>query len=445
MRDAAVAIGALSSCGRSLIEDGSERQEAGRVMGKEEYRFALSHYGHAVAQMRKVLSAGDGRSVEKGKTDLRKALVGCLLVICFESLQGNYVQALMHAVSGNQLLQGWLSKQTYSDPRKEGLSSPRPEIIEDELILAFGRLDLQVMAYVDLRPASAHEVLMREGDETILHMPKVFKDVDEARLYWELVQRRSSHFIAMVAAKSASAGKAVPTTKIDLGLGEEAVSFHAESNISGSLPAVFREGGEGMPLEYRKYRSEIRRWFSAFTPFYASLSKFHDERSWTAASLLQIHALTSEIMLLSSLFGTESSLDEFLPEYKEVVELARQISESRYFQAQKFKFDLGIVNPLRMVGKWCRDGKTRRETIRVLRDGKVREGLYDGLIMSWVQEWVMGLEEEGLEDGKIREEMRWRVTGVRLDCLRRRAEVDAERLGRRADGTKDVRGTVITW
>jgi hypothetical protein len=34
---------------------------------------------------------------------------------------------------------------------------------------------------------------------------------------------------------------------------------------------------------------------------------------------------------------------------------------------------------------------------------------------------------------------------VRLDCLRRRAEVEAERLGRTADGGKDVRETVITW
>jgi hypothetical protein len=34
---------------------------------------------------------------------------------------------------------------------------------------------------------------------------------------------------------------------------------------------------------------------------------------------------------------------------------------------------------------------------------------------------------------------------VRLDCLRRRADVEAERLGRNGDGSKERRGTVITW
>lgn len=431
-----MAIGALSSCGRSLVEDPSPTQLANVITGTSSYWFALQHYGRAVKKMRNSIS-NDGK-------DLRKALVGCLLVICFEGLQGNYVQALMHAVSGNQLLQAWLSKQTYPSPEKEGIASPNSHIIEDELVLAFGRLDLQVMAYVDPRPASAHESLMHEGDATILHMPALFHTIDEARLYWELIQRRSHHFMAKVAAQSLQSGSPVSTTKIDLGTGEPVVSFHAESDIYGSLPIACGDH-ERMPPEYRKYSDEIRSWFSAFAPFYNRIEKERDERAWTAGSLLLVHAKTSEIMLLSSLFGTESSLDRFLAEYKQVVDLARQISGSKYFQMQKFKFDLGIVNPLRLVGKWCREPRVRREAIALLRESRVREGLYDGLIMAGVQEWIMGLEEEGLEGGLIKEVMRWRFTGVRLDCLRRRAEVEAERLGRRADGGRDVRETVITW
>jgi hypothetical protein len=80
----------------------------------------------------------------------------------------------------------------------------------------------------------------------------------------------------------------------------------------------------------------------------------------------------------------------------------------------------------------------------------VKEGLYDGLLMARTQEWIMELEEEGLvvgEDGigRIPEEMRWRYTGVRLDCSRRRADVEAERLGVGEDGSRVVRGTFITW
>jgi hypothetical protein len=277
-------------------------------------------------------------------------------------------------------------------------------------------------------------------------MPTIFKDVDEARLYWELVQRRSSHFIAKVAAESIRTGANVPTTDIDLGTGDPVVRYHAESEFYMFMPIM----DERMAEEYRKYGGEIARWFSAFTPFYHSIKKGKYERAWTAASLLQIHAMTSEIMLLSSLTGDESSLDRFLPQYREVVSLARRISGSPFFQVQKFKFDLGIVNPLRLVAKWCREGKVRREAITLLRESKVREGLYDGLIMAKTQEWIMLLEEEGLvADGKgnlvIPEAMRWRYTNVRLDCLRRRAEVEAERLGRKRDGSRDVREMVITW
>lgn len=330
--------------------------------------------------------------------------------------------------------------------KKEGIVSPNRHVVEDELVQAFGRLDLQVMAYVDTRPASDHERLMKEGEVTVKYMPTVFKDVDEARLYWEVIQRRSSHFIASTVAQSLKTGKYVPTTRFDFGAGAPVVNFHAESDIFFPKNGNWNKRDEGMlPPEYRKYSGEITRWFDAFHPFYKSIEKEVDGKSWTAASVLQIHAKTSEIMLLSSLFGDESNLDRFLPEYRSVISLAKEIASSPSFEVNKFKFDIGIVNPVRLVAKWCREPQTRREAIGLLRGSAVREGLYDGLVMAKTQGFIMELEEEGMENGKIPEEMRWRFRGVRLDCLRRRAEVEAERLGRRPDGERVVRGTVITW
>ena len=392
------------------------------------------------------------KSLSRDPTQLRKALLGCLLVICFEGLQGNYNLVLTHCLSGVQLLQHWLLDQkeksygsdedTIEDEKRkmEGIVSPNRYIIEDELVQAFGRLDLQVMAYIDPRPTSTHESLMKEGEVTVRFMPDVFLTVDTARLYWEVVQRRSSHFIASAAAKKREGGRYVPTTKVDLGGGEEIMNFHPESEIYGA------DSEMGLPRDYQKCAAEISRWFDAFFPFYNELDKDMDDRTYIASSLLLIHAKTSEIMLLSSLFGDESSLDRFLPEYKEVVALASEVTRSKFFKPSKYKFDLGIVNPLRMVAKWCREPRTRREAIGLLRESGVREGIYDGLIMARTQEYIMELEEEGMdENGQIPEDMRWRYRGVKLDCVRRIAEVEAERLGRGPDGERVVRGTNISW
>jgi hypothetical protein len=338
-------VGALASCGGSLVEDPLLPNQ---LISTPAYRFALSHYGQAVKKMRASLGAISSTSTSGASgAHLRKALVGCLLVICFESLQGNFTQALTHAVSGTQLLQSWLSDQQKSEQggSKEGIVSPNHHLIEDSLVQAFGRLDLQVMAYVDPRPASSHELLMREGEMTVLHMPSVFKDVDEARLYLEVIQRRSSHFIASTAAKSLRTGRYVPTTSVDVGIGEPMLRFHPESELHTGEEVE-------MPVEHRRYAGEFARWFSAFAPFYSSLEKSTDERTYIAASLLSIHAKTSEIMLLSNLFGDESSLDRFLPQYREVVSLAGEISHGKWIVNGKFKFDLGIVNPLRLVAKW---------------------------------------------------------------------------------------------
>ena len=62
------------------------------------------------------------------------------------------MQALTHSITKTRLLQTWLGNQTYLDPKDEGVRSPDAVAIDDELVQAFGRLDLQTMAYVDPRP-----------------------------------------------------------------------------------------------------------------------------------------------------------------------------------------------------------------------------------------------------------------------------------------------------
>ena len=104
------------------------------------YQIALQQYGRAVKTMREKLT---GR-----ENNLREALIGCLLVICFESLQKNYEGALTHSISGCALMQDWLnsryneSSYTLDASGKDGIASPAKNVVEDKLVQAFARLDL---------------------------------------------------------------------------------------------------------------------------------------------------------------------------------------------------------------------------------------------------------------------------------------------------------------
>lgn len=464
VRDTLIAIGALSSCGRKWAKDlpPGKKSTAG-IEPTPQYRFALQKYGNAVNNMRKELTSNsnhEGSTQQMKDSKLRLALIACLLVVCFEGLQGNYFYALQHASSGYSLLHDWLSEQQDLGPTpssssdttltraKPGLGSPQPDIIEDELINAFSRLDLQIMTYVDARPASLHARLKHEGTTTIANIPSIFTTVTEARLYWELIQRRTSHFIGDTARRSSL--RKDKSLNIDMGLGSGPILVSPESELklaSSHLPSELRQ-------EYQNYAGEIENWFKAFEPLYSTFPE--KIKSWTALSILKIQALSQQILLHCSLLSDEWSLDSFVPTFRTIVSLGQDIStDPMYLTPHLFTFDLGLVNPIRLVSKWCREPSVRRESIALLRQIACREGIWDALTMASVSEWMMEVEEEkmvwidGVGDEKrkwvIRKEDRVRTTDLVIDSLARTATVRCKRLGRKSDGSWDERETVIGW
>ncbi|KUJ15389.1 uncharacterized protein LY89DRAFT_619298 [Mollisia scopiformis] len=452
VRDTLSAIGALSSCGRKWAKNlPAGKKSTDGIQVTPQYRFALQQYGNAVNRMRKKLASYANRTDSSQETkdrNLRTALIACLLVICFEGLQGNYFQGLQHASSGHAILHEWLSEHQALEPNppssssiaKPGLGSPQPHLIEDELIHVFSRLDLQIMSFVDARPPSLHSKLKSEGTSTIANMPNSFTSLTSARLYWELIQRRTSHFIGDAATRTSL--RQDVDMNIDMGLGSGPVAVTPESEVRlSSHPALM--------TEYHSYASEISSWFTSFLPFYSTLQT--GSRTWNAASTLKIQALSHQILLHSSILADEWSLDHFIPDFRTIVSLGNLISTDPLFSTPHlFSFDTGLVNPIRLVSKWCREPSIRRDSIALLRKVACREGVWDALTMASVSEWMMEVEEERMtwdEEGEwcIRKEDRVRTTNIVIDSLERTATVTCERLGRREDRSKDERETVIKW
>ncbi|KAH7336465.1 hypothetical protein BKA65DRAFT_596449 [Rhexocercosporidium sp. MPI-PUGE-AT-0058] len=422
---ALTAIGALSGCGRRFQED---KFATSGIAITPRYRFALTQYGTAVAQMRENLVAG-----EKGLND---ALIACLLVVCFEALQGNYFQALQHCVSGHKIFKEWLDSQK---PRLlSEHSKPPQDAVIDELVNIFNRMDLQIMNYIDPRPASIHIGMKNEGEQIVRDMPDLFVSLNESRMYLELIQRRTSHFIASTASIPPAPENKTATrtlmTCIDTGTETGTVNIHAESEtllaLPSSVPPAVRK-------EYSSYVNEMLRWFKAFKPLYNLQEE--GTRNWAAAAVLQIEAQTHQVMLLSSF---SHPLDSFVPTYRSVVDLAEKISDDPLFkQDDLYMFDIGIVNPLRLVAKWCREPVVRRKCIELLRKVRCKEGLWDALCMAAVNEWMMGIEEEGMDEyGVIPEEARCRTVYLKVDTWKSSLVIKCAK-----NGTGEERSTIIEW
>jgi hypothetical protein len=85
--------------------------------------------------------------------DCRTALIASLLIICFETYHGNYESAARQIATGIRLIES-----------RHELATPPPEI-EEELVHAFNRLDIQSMGHTD--PFTFAEHLVRKYNRLV--------------------------------------------------------------------------------------------------------------------------------------------------------------------------------------------------------------------------------------------------------------------------------------
>lgn len=193
-------------------------------------------------------------------SDLRIALIACLLVFCFESYIGNQIAAVTHTQSGISLLH---QSQTRRSPSttKHSLQKPR---IEDELIQAFTRLDLQVSILLDTRALSFHQSVKADCFATLQDMPPLFTTLEEARVWCEVLMRWNYHFRA----ESLAVGKCQ-----EISMNGPPVTW--EDAMDTPMGATVLHEPKEIPLsllpEHRSHVTKTQDWFQAFEPLFTSL------------------------------------------------------------------------------------------------------------------------------------------------------------------------------
>ncbi|KAH8762910.1 hypothetical protein F5882DRAFT_365036 [Hyaloscypha sp. PMI_1271] len=396
---AVIALGALS-------KSQSERQKE-----NPHHAYALAQYVRALQGMR--------RSVREHPSDVRTALIGCLLVFCFESLKGHQGAASAHASSGSNLIASMCLNCQPKSWRQSELGA--------ELYSAFSGLNLQSLLFLDKRDRGTHAFYKKGLSEAAKGMPGEFGDLEECRRFWHYIMRRNLHFSLEVRDALSRTSSQATSSSTHLGADDRCRMDHASrtETASSSSPSLL--------VERDSYVQDICRWEIASAPLLCRLScpATRSEEVFLISCLLKIHAAMNIVLLTTAFSPPETAAEG----------------------GGTFRFEIGILPALSQVGLLCRERGVRGRAIGLLRGCRgYKEGIWDAEGVGAVSGWVRDLEErgcveEGVIDGSeneyrggmVPEENRVQLVGCEMTVEEQRARV----VVRQSDGVE--RQGVVRW
>jgi hypothetical protein len=313
--------------------------------------------------------------------------------------------------------------------------------VEDDILRAFGNLEIQVMTYADGRSREAHEHYRHVGQEAIDDMPPVFGSLQEARTLLELVIRRSMHWLrSTMRLQNFSTPSGSPNSSPTWGEASDSQPFSLFFDVDPTFE------------ERIKTMEEYDRWDDAFKPLLnRSRSRSAPEEDFLLASILRLHWLSGYLSIASN--NSYSSLvnnGRFTTELEELVGISRiLLSRGEELCSGEFVFDMQIIVPLMTVGWIYRHRALRREAIELLLRSPRKEGVWDGIVVGKIMAWLAGIEEEGLDDDASEDEdyiPEWataRCIRMSFDTERREASVSCLQPVRGSLRGEEVRREVI--
>lgn len=378
IRHAVIAIGALN------LTHPSPRPE--NSVGTLRHQFAFRQYSKALCLLR--------RDVAGGFCDLRTTLIACLLFYCFESYHGYHELAINQVYSGLKLIREWAS--SFYKPDADGrlnirVGSEDPHVLEDDILRAFGSLEIQVMTYADGRTREAHEHYRHCGQASIDEMPSIFPNLKEAKTLLEIVIRRSMHWL-----RSTMHLQNFSTPSSPGGSPASDSEDNGPCSLFFDVDPTFEERLETL--------KEYERWDDAFRPLLNhSRSRNAPHEEFLLASTLRLHWLAGYMSIASNCSHSSLVNDgRFTTELEELVDIARILLDQPVKAeggGMGFVFDMQIIVPLMTVGWIYRHRALRREAIQLLLRSPRKEGVWDGIVVGKIMAWLSGIEEEGLRPG----------------------------------------------
>ena len=326
--------------------------------------------------------------------DFRIIMLGCLAIICFEAWNGNHTLAVQQIQLGLKMVH--LHLREILEDRARILGQPslgNDKIVEADLLRAFAGLDVYAPCdpsrpvtgpFIFDEETNQHfpaptNLFELEGKDILSKMPEYFTCIEDAEFYAQALKVHGKRFLATHRAHTCRPPNEFfinewwgPWDKVS----QFTIAMH--SNI---CDAIFQ-------------------WNLAFQPLWKKLkSENCSTRLPAIKANLQTRCLS--IALLVSGIEKEEDFDIYTKDFQDITNFAEYVLQNTKATGHNFILESNIVYPLLLTAHKCRDRTIRRRAIALLFKYPLREVVWDGTFCGKVGQWVMGLEEQYLDEDHV--------------------------------------------
>ncbi|KAN0112291.1 hypothetical protein V8E51_005242 [Hyaloscypha variabilis] len=379
IRHGLVALGALS---KSAKRSSSNHYRVDLPQGTHR-ELALEQYQKALSGLRESIGGiGRGRPV-------RTTLVSCLILSCFENFLGNAGFSLQHITWARHVLSASVT------PKANPLESKCAGEGEDVVMSGFYVMDLQALLLLGADESRTY--FKFDQRDPIISLPAKFATLDEAKKARHMLVWHGYRTVYQTDFYQYGRKEAIPLSVIEMRdyLVSQIYALHQQIDLLllGSNPDLHLH-----PLA----RPEA----------------------------IKVYSTTLLIRLALSLQAPQITSDALLPEFEYLLMMARRALEYEaegcqlIQEGEVYCVEVRTLNILHLVATRCRHPSIRRQAIALLLAVHRRESMYDSVLAGKVAQWMMDIEEEGVdENGEIPEHARVWGECVELELHQRRARV----------------------
>ncbi|ESZ91090.1 hypothetical protein SBOR_8523 [Sclerotinia borealis F-4128] len=423
-----VALGAFSKHRKEIVNG------SGSSSTYKHLDYALKEYGKSLQGMQRAIDKSAGRSP-------RTALIACLLVFCIESIQGRQASASIHATNGIMMLYDFYGSSA------EGCDFSKQGSIGPELRTAFTDLDLQVLYFLDIRPAVHHVMVKERLNHYNLRdgLLSSFQNIKDCYEYLQAIMRRNLHFIDQARKSLLDPHFQEQSGTFSPKAWEDAADLRQNNNPWSQVDGHEAHFPPEILHERDTYLADMIRWEEASEDiFQKCMASPHHSEDFLSAALLKAHSAASTIRMHGSFYMDEIQYDQLEPYFHTIITYCTLLRP--HYSASSYHTNLGILMPLFEVGIHCRNKLLRDQAITMTFVHKeYREGVWDSYVGGLICKWIRDLEEPWRDaKGHIPQDRRAKIAGLNVVVEKRRAQMFCTQRAGPGLGsvTKDI---IVTW
>jgi hypothetical protein len=370
--------------------------------------FPIRQYTKALKSIRILLDKSDTRSIEL-------VLISCLLCVYYELLQENYPAASAHLEKALRVMKASWRNPVNWPASKAPSHAVNLIAVDEDLIQAFVRLDVQASSYISHRAPQLSTVILPT------HIPARFTSLSQSRETLNGIIGQLLYFMWSTAYK-----------------------FRYGSPGSIPLPVV---------AEADTWKVLLQKWADSFSAFLGHPSTKMTHREKCGTKVLLIQQSVAYIKTFTCLYAEESIFDMFDTEFKEILSNAEFLLDNDQRtdpQRVPLSLDMAIIEALFGTAIKCRSHPIRHHAAALLRKVNWREGVWDACVMAKIADRFIASEEEILEnvqdiEARVPEFWRAHAIGFTIDWKARHVKLFCNRRINGMDGEWSEHEYFVTW